>query len=304
MPVDGRRELASHAHEHLGVEFGGTTSDGAVTLEQVFCLGKCASVSCGDGGRPAEGQGRRSSLRRSRRRRRGLRRSDECRLPSSSPSTRPPAPSAPTRSQRPSSRRPPARPAGSARAKRLTRHVLARAARGGHDADGRVAYGPVEAKTSESCSTPGCSTARATGSFWARRRRLPTSSDRRASPLREWGSYDPCRSRTTRRTGGSQACAGPRDDTAGDRDRGDRVRAQRSGRCGFPTGVKWQTVLDASADSSSSPATRTRATAAPSPIACSWRATRSSWWREWPSPAWPSARAKATYTSARSTRTP
>jgi formate dehydrogenase subunit gamma len=38
----GAERLARHAREHLGVEFGATTSDGEVTLEQVFCLGNCA----------------------------------------------------------------------------------------------------------------------------------------------------------------------------------------------------------------------------------------------------------------------
>ena len=38
----GADRLARHAREHLAVDFGGTTSDGAVTLEQVFCLGNCA----------------------------------------------------------------------------------------------------------------------------------------------------------------------------------------------------------------------------------------------------------------------
>ncbi len=38
----GAERLAQHAREHLGVAFGATTSDGEVTLEQVFCLGNCA----------------------------------------------------------------------------------------------------------------------------------------------------------------------------------------------------------------------------------------------------------------------
>jgi formate dehydrogenase subunit gamma len=38
----GAEKLARHAREHLGVDFGGTTPDGMVTLEQVFCLGNCA----------------------------------------------------------------------------------------------------------------------------------------------------------------------------------------------------------------------------------------------------------------------
>jgi len=38
----GAEQLARHARAHLGVDFGGTTSDDAITLEQVFCLGNCA----------------------------------------------------------------------------------------------------------------------------------------------------------------------------------------------------------------------------------------------------------------------
>jgi formate dehydrogenase subunit gamma len=38
----GSDELAAHAVRRLGVDFGATTSDGAVTLDQVFCFGNCA----------------------------------------------------------------------------------------------------------------------------------------------------------------------------------------------------------------------------------------------------------------------
>jgi formate dehydrogenase subunit gamma len=38
----GAEALAAHARKRLGVEFGGTTGDGSVTLDQVFCLGNCA----------------------------------------------------------------------------------------------------------------------------------------------------------------------------------------------------------------------------------------------------------------------
>jgi len=31
-----------HATSSLGVDFGGTTADGSVTLDEVFCLGNCA----------------------------------------------------------------------------------------------------------------------------------------------------------------------------------------------------------------------------------------------------------------------
>jgi formate dehydrogenase subunit gamma len=38
----GANALAQHARSALGVDFGGTTPDGALTLDEVFCLGNCA----------------------------------------------------------------------------------------------------------------------------------------------------------------------------------------------------------------------------------------------------------------------
>jgi formate dehydrogenase subunit gamma len=38
----GCEQLVEHAVRRLGVDFGTTTSDGAVTLDQVFCFGNCA----------------------------------------------------------------------------------------------------------------------------------------------------------------------------------------------------------------------------------------------------------------------
>lgn len=38
----GAVALESHAKQSLGVEFHGTTADGAITLEPVYCLGNCA----------------------------------------------------------------------------------------------------------------------------------------------------------------------------------------------------------------------------------------------------------------------
>lgn len=38
----GTDELCQHAESKLNVPLGGTTADGAVTIEQVFCLGNCA----------------------------------------------------------------------------------------------------------------------------------------------------------------------------------------------------------------------------------------------------------------------
>jgi formate dehydrogenase subunit gamma len=37
----GARELEAHAKRSLGIDFHGTTADGAVTLEPVYCLGNC-----------------------------------------------------------------------------------------------------------------------------------------------------------------------------------------------------------------------------------------------------------------------
>ena len=47
----GAEALAAHARSRLGVGFGDTTPDGAITLDEVFCLGNCAlgpSVQVGD----------------------------------------------------------------------------------------------------------------------------------------------------------------------------------------------------------------------------------------------------------------
>jgi formate dehydrogenase subunit gamma len=38
----GAVELELHAKRSLGIDFHGTTSDGAITLEPVYCLGNCA----------------------------------------------------------------------------------------------------------------------------------------------------------------------------------------------------------------------------------------------------------------------
>ena len=38
----GARALEMHAKKSLGIDFHGTTADGAVTLEPVYCLGNCA----------------------------------------------------------------------------------------------------------------------------------------------------------------------------------------------------------------------------------------------------------------------
>lgn len=38
----GAAQLEAHAKRTLGVDFHGTTADGAITLEPVYCLGNCA----------------------------------------------------------------------------------------------------------------------------------------------------------------------------------------------------------------------------------------------------------------------
>jgi len=38
----GAKELEEHAKRSLGIDFHGTTADGAVTLQPVYCLGNCA----------------------------------------------------------------------------------------------------------------------------------------------------------------------------------------------------------------------------------------------------------------------
>jgi formate dehydrogenase subunit gamma len=43
----GGEALAAQARDRLGVEWHGTTPDGAVTLEPVYCLGLCATAPAG-----------------------------------------------------------------------------------------------------------------------------------------------------------------------------------------------------------------------------------------------------------------
>ena len=38
----GSRELEAHAKNTLGIDYGGTTADGAISLQPVYCLGNCA----------------------------------------------------------------------------------------------------------------------------------------------------------------------------------------------------------------------------------------------------------------------
>lgn len=38
----GAERVAAAARRHLGIDFGATTADGSVTLDEAFCLGNCA----------------------------------------------------------------------------------------------------------------------------------------------------------------------------------------------------------------------------------------------------------------------
>jgi formate dehydrogenase subunit gamma len=38
----GSRALEAHAKQRLGIDYGGTSADGAITLQAVYCLGNCA----------------------------------------------------------------------------------------------------------------------------------------------------------------------------------------------------------------------------------------------------------------------
>ena len=44
--LNGGVELLEHAEERLGVQAGGTTSDGTFTLEEVECIGLCGNAPC------------------------------------------------------------------------------------------------------------------------------------------------------------------------------------------------------------------------------------------------------------------
>ena len=44
--LNGGQELLEHAQETLGVKAGGTTPDGAITLEDVQCIAACTEAPC------------------------------------------------------------------------------------------------------------------------------------------------------------------------------------------------------------------------------------------------------------------
>ena len=156
------------------------------------------------------------------------------------------------------------------RAQRLARDALARAARRGGDAGGRIAYGPVTLRTYPGCSTPGCSTvgrrsALALGPDEISRTSRTGAADVRAR--RHHRSASPGRlHRATAAIGASKRAL---DDAASrDRRRGHGVRPARPRRRGVPDRHQVATVLDDAGDSrSTSSATRTRATPARSPTA-------------------------------------
>jgi formate dehydrogenase subunit gamma len=52
----GGTALAEHAKSRLGVDWGETTPDGRVTLEQTFCLGLCACAPSGAFGNAIAGR--------------------------------------------------------------------------------------------------------------------------------------------------------------------------------------------------------------------------------------------------------
>lgn len=39
----GCRALEAHAQRSLGIDFGGTTADGTITLDRAYCFGNCAA---------------------------------------------------------------------------------------------------------------------------------------------------------------------------------------------------------------------------------------------------------------------
>ncbi len=143
----GAEQLARYARAQLEVDFGGTTSDDTITLGAGVLPGELCPLTCGDGGRPAEGQGRRSWFRRSRRRREVSGALMRCRLGLRSPRFG----RSLCRRRRGGRCRRPGRPPGAA-----TKFSSCEMAHGGCSgssrswrsatANGRVAYGPVEPK--------------------------------------------------------------------------------------------------------------------------------------------------------------
>ena len=223
--------------------FGDTTADGRVTLEPVYCLGNCAlspavmldgelhgrvdgaPLRCAARGEVGAMTSRVLRAARRRRavggRRRGRGRASQREAPRAASTSR--------------------------RAQRLARHALARAAGRGRDAGGPHRLRAGDAEDVPVCSTRACSTA--TGASPHRKRsdgrEIPYLERQERLTFARCGVIDPLSLDEYARTAASHGLEraltmAP----GGDRRGGDASGLRGRGGAGFPTGIKWRTVLD------------------------------------------------------------
>ena len=242
----GGDAIAAKLQQLLGIGFHETTQDGSVTLEPVYCLGLCACAPAAmlDG----EVIGRLDADKARRDRRSEVRAMTVDHLyPRAIPAR---WRSARRKSPRRSRRRLPRagstqRSCATARAASIGWSRWSRSRR----RSGRVAYGPVSAKDVPSLFDAGLVSGGDAHAVARRPRRnsLPGQAD--APDLRALRHH---RSAVARRLQGAWRAEGPgegRGDDAGRyRQDGHRFRPARPRRRGFPTGIKWKTVLDTVAD--------------------------------------------------------
>ena len=265
LPGDGRRRAGRAGAEALGLDWRGTTADGAADRWSRSIASACAPARPR---RMLDGEPMGAARRRARSTRsRGGRRDDAAHLRPAR--CRAPSPSAPTRS-RPRS---PIEAAGAAlrrrdRAQRLARPVLAGAAGRGRDAEGRIAYGPVTATDVPGLFAAGLLERRAIPAASAGpRTSVPQAPD--PPHLRPLRHHRSAVARRLRAHGGWRGLErAPRARRRRHRRRGDQVGPARPRRRRLPDRHQVEDGRrHAGRRRSTSSATPTRATAAPSPTA-------------------------------------
>ena len=275
VPVDGRRAPgASWRSGSWASTSAQTTADGAVTLEAVYCLGNCAcspaAMLDGRGARPAR---TRPAFARC------------CAAPERVEVThdglRPARHARPSRSA-PSASRRRSRAGPAPRRGRARSSATARAGCSGSSRWSRWRRRPAASptarsrpKTSRRCSTPASWRAARIGCARARPTTSPTCKRQERLTFARVGVTDPLSVEDYDAHGGFARAA----HRAGDDRRADRRSRSPTRACAvaaappFPTGIKWKHGARRGGHTrSTSSATPTRATRAPSPTACSWRA--------------------------------
>ena len=245
----GCEKLAEGLRARLGIDFGGTTPDGRLTLETVYCLGNCALS-------PAAMLDGRLHGRLDERRLEALLAADGAPLDGgpglSCRAIPPPSPWAPTMSRPPSSAKPPARGARHrSGAQRQPRAVLAGADGRGGDAGGprRLWPGRRRRDVAGLVRMPASSRAARIALASGPTEEIPYLKRQERLTFARCGITDPLSLDDYEAHGGfaglKQALAL---EPAAIVEQVTRSGLRGRGGAGFPAGIKWKTVLGAEAD--------------------------------------------------------